>query len=85
MADKNQISTAELAKMLRISRVAIFYKIKRGEIPAIKVGRNYVINTFDLPYLFGHELNADNKREVVGAVRRTVKQYRKTLELLGRE
>lgn len=43
------LTTAELAKMLGISRVAIFNKIKEGEIKATKLGRNYVIDKQSLP------------------------------------
>lgn len=43
MEDKRFLSTAELAKILRISRVAVFKKIKEGKIKAVKVGRNFVI------------------------------------------
>ena len=34
------ITTAELAKMLGISRVSVHKKIKSGEIKAIAMGRN---------------------------------------------
>ncbi|MBU0578287.1 helix-turn-helix domain-containing protein [Patescibacteria group bacterium] len=37
------ISTAEAAKILGISRVSVFNKIKSGDIKAVKVGRNYII------------------------------------------
>lgn len=37
------ISTAELAKLLHVSRIAVFKKIQSGKIKAFKIGRNYVI------------------------------------------
>jgi len=37
------ISIAELAKMLGISRIAVFNRIKKGQIPAEKIGRSYAI------------------------------------------
>ncbi len=44
---KEFVSTGELAKMLGISRIAVFKKIKKGEIKAVKVGRNFVIKRED--------------------------------------
>ncbi len=37
------ISTAELAKFLGISRVAVLKRIQKGKITAIKIGRSYAI------------------------------------------
>ena len=37
------LSVPELATELNTNRITLFYKIKRGEIPAVKVGRHYVI------------------------------------------
>lgn len=85
MTKNKHISTTEVAKMLGISRVAVFYKIKKGDIPAVKVGRNYVIHPADLLRSSGSELTAKDRRCIAHAVKRTVGQYRKTLELLGRE
>ena len=39
----NLLPTSEVAKVLKISRIAVFKKIKSGEIKAEKIGRNYVI------------------------------------------
>jgi len=48
MTEKKFISTTEAAKILGISTVAVFKKIKSGALPAQKVGRNYVIDAKDL-------------------------------------
>lgn len=40
---ENYISTAELAKFLGISVVAVFKRIKKGQIKATKIGRSYAI------------------------------------------
>lgn len=39
----NYISTAELARFLGISRVAVIKRIQKGAIPAVKIGRAYAI------------------------------------------
>ena len=52
MADeinKEFISTAELAKVLGISRVAVFKNIDKKKIPATRIGRAFVISKNDLP------------------------------------
>lgn len=45
MDDRIYISIPQLAKLLGISRIAVYKKVKRGEIDAIRVGRNYAIAT----------------------------------------
>ena len=37
------VSTAEIAKLLGISTVAVFKRIKKGQIKATKIGRSYAI------------------------------------------
>ncbi|MBU2545463.1 helix-turn-helix domain-containing protein [Patescibacteria group bacterium] len=48
MKSKDFYTTTELAKILKISRIAVFNKIKREEIKAQKMGRNFVIFKKDL-------------------------------------
>lgn len=82
---KELISTIAVAKILGISRIAVFKKIKSGEIKAIKVGRNFVIDTTDLPDILNKTLGENKKREIEQAVKRTVREYGETLKLLGSE
>ncbi|PIS34879.1 MAG: hypothetical protein COT37_00370 [Parcubacteria group bacterium CG08_land_8_20_14_0_20_43_9] len=80
---KNFISTTELAKLLGISRIAVYKKIKRGTIKAVKVGRNFVLEKKDLYGILGKELTGEQKSEVDRAVRKIVKEYGETLRMLG--
>ncbi len=48
MNQKDFYTTAELAKILGISRVAVFKKIKNGTIKAQKIGRNFVVFKKDI-------------------------------------
>jgi len=48
MKSKEFYTTTELAKMLGISRIAVFNKIKKGEIKSQKMGRNFVIFKKDI-------------------------------------
>lgn len=85
MEKKDFISTTELAKMLGISRVAIFKKIKNGQIKAVKVGRSFIIDKKDISDMVGNVLSDDKKRDIEQAVEKTVNEYGETLRLLGRE
>lgn len=83
MEDKKFISTIELAKILGISRIAVYKKIKSGKIKAKKVGRNFMIAKKDLGGITGKELTKRQKSEIEKAVKKTVKEYGETLRLLG--
>jgi len=85
MKQKDFLTTSELAKMLGISRIAVFKKIKKGEIKAIKVGRNFIIHQKDLGDIFGKVLSPENKKIIDKAVSRTAQEYGETLRLLGNE
>ncbi len=83
--DKEFFSTTELAKLIGISRVAVFKKIKKGEIKAVRVGGNYIVSKKDLPLSLRQSLNNREKEAIEKAVRKTVREYGETLRLLGRE
>lgn len=85
MTEKEFLSTSETAKILGISRVAVHKKIKKGEIKATKVGRNYVIAKKDLGGVLESVLSPQSKKELTEAVRKTIREYGETLRLLGRE
>lgn len=82
---KNLFSTAEVAKLLGISRVAVFKKIKSGQIKAKRVGRNFIINRKDLLDVLGTVLSEEKKRDIDSAVKKIVEEYGETLQLLGQE
>ncbi|MBM3252442.1 MAG: helix-turn-helix domain-containing protein [Candidatus Omnitrophica bacterium] len=85
MDNKELITTAELAKILGISRVAVFKRIKKGQIKAIKVGKSFVISKDSLPEILGRVLSKKDKSEIEAAVKKTVEEYGSTLRLLGKE
>lgn len=82
---KDILSTAELAGILGISRIAVFNKIKRGQIKAQKVGRNYIIYKSDIPNLVSGVVSDKLKNEIDNGVDRVVSEYGQTLKLLGEE
>lgn len=93
MLDKGKkmkyISITELAKILGISRVAVFKKVQKGQIPAEKIGRSYAIDMEDVnSYIDGSDskkLTEENKEAIKKAVEKVVKEYGETLRLLGKE
>lgn len=74
------ISTTEAAKILGISRVAVFQQIQSGRLPAEKVGRNYLIKREDLPQEKG--ITESGKTSIEESVSKTIKDYGETLKLL---
>lgn len=82
---KKLLSTIELAKILGISRIAVFKKIKSGEIKAEKIGRNFGIDQRNLGEILGNVLSEEKKHEIEKSVKKTVKEYGETLKLLGKE
>jgi excisionase family DNA binding protein len=85
MKDATFLSTSQLAQLLGISRIAVFKKIKKGQIKARKVGRNYIINQNDVGNILGTSLSAQDKHVVDAAVNKTLSEYGETLRLLGSE
>ncbi|MFA6142946.1 MAG: helix-turn-helix domain-containing protein [Candidatus Omnitrophota bacterium] len=89
MENPKYISIAELAKILGISRIAVYKKVKKGDIKAIKIGRSYAVpaNAIDKKNrnINGKPLKDEEKRVIEKAVRKTVQEYGDVLKRLGKE
>jgi excisionase family DNA binding protein len=79
------ITIPELAKHLGISRIAVYRKVKKGQIPARKIGRVYVISCRQVSKILGEELSEPKKRQIDRAVKKIVQEYGEVLKWLGRE
>ena len=79
------ISIPQLAKILGLSRVAVYRKVKKGQIKATKIGRNYAIDCKSVEAILGKTLAEEDKKQIDAAVKKTVKEYGQTLKLLGAE
>lgn len=77
------LSTTGLAKILGISRIAVYKKIKTGQIKAARAGRNFVIERKDLNGILNQRVSGKEKQAIKEAVRKTVREYGETLRLLG--
>jgi len=85
MTTEKYITIPELAKLLGVSRIAIYNRVKRGDIPATKIGRTYVITDQTVADILGKKVTAERKKRIDGAVTRTVREYGEVLKRLGKE
>jgi len=81
---KDFYTTSEAAKILGISRIAAFQRIKAGKLEAKRFGRNYSVPASALP-LNGKELETEKNDDLREAVKRVVREYGATLKKLGAE
>jgi excisionase family DNA binding protein len=79
------ITIPELAKILGLSRIAVYKRVKKGAIKAVKIGRNYAIPRAYIDSILGKTLGDNDRKEIDIAVKKTVKEYGSTLKLLGKE
>ncbi len=83
--NKKFLSTMEVADILNISRVAVFKKIKKGEIPAQKVGRNYIIKKRDLAPVFNDKLTKKQKHFLKRVIDKASREYGEAFKKLSKE
>jgi len=86
MMEKNKyISVSQFAKLLGVSRIAVYKKIKKGQIKAIRIGKNFAIPKKYFADITGKTLSEKDKKLIDKAVEKTFKEYGEVLRLLGRE
>lgn len=83
--ESNYITIPQLARILGISRIAVYKKVKKDQIKAIKIGKNYLIPKEHIFAILGKTLEKKEKREINKAIKKTIKEYGEVLKLLGRE
>ena len=83
MAKEKYITIPRLAKLVGVSRISIYKKVKKGEIPAIRIGRNYAITDQTIAQVLGEELSEEGEKKVAAAVNKTVEQYGEVLRELS--
>ncbi len=84
MTEERFLSIPELAKILGVSRVTVYNRVKKGEIPATKVGRTYVITDKTIRNIVGKEMTEEERKDIDAAVARTVKEYGEVLKELSK-
>jgi excisionase family DNA binding protein len=85
MVKEKYLTVPELAKLLGVSRIAIYNRVKKGEIPATKIGKTYVITDQMIANILGKEVTKEGKERIDAAVRKTVQEYGEVLKQLGKE
>ncbi|MFH1369704.1 MAG: helix-turn-helix domain-containing protein [Planctomycetota bacterium] len=86
MGKKSEYLTIpQLAKILGISRIAVYHKVKKGQIKAQKIGRSYAIPQDTIGGTRSRPLSAGEIRRLDAAIQKVVKEYGETLRLLGKE
>jgi len=85
MTREKYITIPELAKLLGVSRILIYNRVKKGQIPATKIGRTYVIRDKTVADILGRRVTPQGKKRIDAAVARTVREYGEVLKMLGKE
>ncbi len=83
MTKEKYITIPRLAELLGVSRISIYKKVKKGQIPAIRIGRNYAITDQTIAQVLGEELSEKRKRQIDAAIKKTVEQYGEVLRELS--
>lgn len=84
MVHEKYITIPELAKLLGVSRIAIYKRVKKGQIPAEKIGKTYVITDRTIADILGKKVTNRGKERIDAAVRRTVREYGDVLKQLAK-
>ena len=69
--------------MLGISRIAVYKRVKKGSIKAIKIGKIYAIPEKFVGDVVGSSLTAENKHEIDLIVKKIIAEYGQIYRLLG--
>ena len=83
MNKQEYLTIPQMAKILGISRIAVYRKVKKGQIKAKKIGRSYAIPQSSIFRVI--PLSTREIRRLDAAIRKAFKEYGETFRLLGRE
>ena len=83
MRIKEYYSVSEFAEILGISRIAVYKRIKKGQIEAVRFGRSYAIPKKYILEIIGENLSEREKKIIEEAVEKTFKEYGEVLKRLG--
>lgn len=85
MVKAKYITIPQLAQMLGIGRIAVYKKVKSGQIKATRIGKNYVISDRDITHILGGKLSDADKKLIDEAVKKVIDEYGELLRMLGKE
>ena len=79
------LSIPEIATILGMSRIAVYKKVKKGDIKAIKIGKTYGIPKSYLSEVSGKAPSSARRKKINRAVKKVVREYGELLRKLGNE
>lgn len=89
MKETKYLSIAQVAKILGVSRIAIYKRVKKGKIKAIRIGKAFAIPEEFIEKYFadvkGTPLKEEEREEIEKAVKKTIADYGEVLKRLGNE
>jgi excisionase family DNA binding protein len=85
MKKQEYLTIPQAAKLLGISRIAVYRKVRKGQIKAQKIGRSYAILQGYIRGIRSKPLSAGEIRRLDATIQKVVKEYGETLRLLGKE
>ena len=85
MVKKTYLTIPQLAKILGLSRIEVYRKVKKGQIRAIRAGRIYLIADHDVECILNKELTPEMKKQIDMGVAKVVREYGELLKRLGKE
>lgn len=85
MKKEKYLTIPQLAKILGVTRIAVYKKVKKGEIKSIRIGRNFAIPIEEAENISGKTLSEEDKKIIDKAVNKTISEYGDVLKKLGRE
>ncbi|MFA5023097.1 MAG: helix-turn-helix domain-containing protein [Candidatus Paceibacterota bacterium] len=84
--NKPYFTTAEVAKLLKVSRITVFNYVKKGQVKADKMGKTYLIPKGEVLRLAERGDLTKGRREEIGReVDFIVDKYGEALKKLGEE
>jgi len=54
MKGEKYLTIPQLAKILGLTRIAVYKKVKKGQIKSIRIGKNFAIPIKEVDKLWGH-------------------------------
>jgi excisionase family DNA binding protein len=78
-------TTAEVAKKLKLSRIAVFKMIRDGRLQAAQPGRSYHIPASALEEVLGNVLSPDRAHWTMWLAEKISREFGSALERMGQE
>ena len=85
MVKERLLTISQLAELLGISRIAVYKRVKKGQIAARKLGRSYVISDRDITEVLGKKMTVRGRQSVKRAVSKAARDYGDVLKWLGKD